>query len=49
MPNSTYLYVMVAGPYEVIQDYHGDIPMSYWVYPKDKKHANRSFTELRKL
>ena len=43
MPNSTYLYVMVAGPYEVIQDYHGDIPMSYWVYPKDKKHANRSF------
>ena len=43
LPNSTYLYVMVAGPFEVIQDYHGDIPMSYWVYPKDKKHADRSF------
>ena len=25
LPNSTYLYVMVAGPFEVIQDYHGDI------------------------
>ena len=43
LPNSTYLYVMVAGPFEVIQDYHGDIPMSYWVYPKDKKHAKHSF------
>ncbi len=43
LPNSTYLYVMVAGPFEVIQDYHGDIPMSYWVYPKDKEHAKRSF------
>ena len=43
LPNSTYLYVMVAGPFEVIQDYHGDIPMSYWVYPKDKEHAHRSF------
>jgi len=43
LPNSTYLYVMVAGPFEVIQDYHGDVPMSYWVYPKDKEHADRSF------
>jgi len=43
LPNSTYLYVMVAGPFEVIQDYHGDIPMSYWVYPQDKENAHRSF------
>ena len=43
LPNSSYLYVMVAGPFEVIQDYHGDVPMSYWVYPKDKEHADRSF------
>jgi len=43
LPNSTYLYVMVAGPFEVIEDYHGDIPMSYWIYPKDKKNALISF------
>ncbi len=43
LPNSTYLYVMVAGPFEVIQDYHGDIPIAYWVYPKDVPHAMRSF------
>ncbi len=43
LPNSTYLYVMVAGPFEVINDYHGNIPISYWVYPNDKKHAMRSF------
>ena len=35
LPNSTYLFVMVAGPFKVIKDYHRDIPMSYWVYPKD--------------
>ena len=34
---------MVAGPFEVIQDYYKDIPMSYWVYPKDKKNAHLSF------
>ena len=43
LPNSTYLYVMVAGPFEVVQDYHGDISMSYWVYPQDKENAHRSF------
>ena len=43
LPNSTYLFVMVAGPYTIIQDYHEDIPMSYWVYPQDVGDANRSF------
>lgn len=43
LPNSTYLYVMVAGPFEVINDYHGKTPISYWVYPKDKKNAMRTF------
>ena len=43
LPNSTYLYVMVAGPFKVIKDNHRDIPMNYWVYPKDFDNANRSF------
>ena len=43
LPNSTYLYVMVAGPFEVINDYHGKTPISYWVYPNDKENAMRSF------
>ena len=43
LPNSTYLYVMVAGPFKVIEDSHGDIPTNYWVYPKDVPHGMRSF------
>ena len=43
LPNSTYLYVMVAGPFEIINDFHGKIPISYWVYPNDKEDAMRSF------
>ncbi|MDP6500835.1 MAG: M1 family metallopeptidase [Candidatus Marinimicrobia bacterium] len=49
LPNSTYLYVMVAGPFEVIQDYHGDIPISYWVYPRDKQNAVRSFERTSEI
>ena len=42
-PHPTYLSVLVAGPYEVIEDFHGDIPVNYWVYPKDIEDAHRSF------
>lgn len=42
-PHPTYLSVLVAGPYEVIEDFHGDIPVNYWVYPKDVENAPRSF------
>ena len=42
-PHPTYLSVLVAGPYEVIEDFHGDIPVNYWVYPKDVEDADRSF------
>ena len=49
LPNSTYLYVMVAGPFEVIQDYHGEIPIAYWVYPKDVPHTMRSFERTSEI
>ena len=49
LPNSTYLYVMVAGPFKVIKDYHGDIPMSYWVYPKDVDNADLSFNRTPEI
>ncbi len=42
-PHPTYLSVLAAGPYEVIEDSHGDIPVRYWVYPKDVGDADRSF------
>ena len=42
-PHPTYLSVLVAGPYEVIEDFHGSVPVNYWVYPKDVEDADRSF------
>ena len=49
LPNSTYLYVMVAGPFEVINDFHGITPISYWVYPNDEKNAMRSFHKTSEI
>ena len=42
-PHPTYLSVFVAGPYEVLADSHGDLPVNYWVYPRDAADADRSF------
>jgi len=42
-PHATYLMMMAAGPYEVIEDSLGDLPINYWVYKKDVPHAKRSF------
>jgi aminopeptidase N len=39
----TYLSVLVAGPYTIIEDSLGDLPINYWVYEKDEDNALRSF------
>lgn len=43
LPHPTYLSVLAAGPYEVIEDSLGSLPINYWVYKKDAKDALRSF------
>ncbi len=47
-PHSTYLFVLVAGPYVEIKD-PGSPPISYWVYPKDTADAPRSFHRTREI
>ena len=42
-PQPTYLYVLVAGDYSVIEDRYGDLPLNYWVYPGDEADARLSF------
>ncbi|UCG27028.1 MAG: M1 family metallopeptidase [Bacteroidales bacterium] len=42
-PHSTYLSMLIAGSYEVIKDAFEDLPINYWVYPKDVDNALRSF------
>lgn len=48
-PHSAYLIVMIAGPYEVIKDSLGDLPVNYWVYKKDVPNAMRSFQKTPKM
>ena len=42
-PHPTYLFVVVAGPYVVIEDSLGNLPINYWVYEKAADDAMRSF------
>jgi len=44
-PHSTYLSVLMVGPYVEIEDKRGSVPLGYWVYPKDEKNAFRSFEQ----
>jgi len=48
-PHSTYLSMFVTGPYAVIQDSLGSLPINYWVYKKDKKNGLRSFHKTPKV
>lgn len=43
LPHSTYLFVLAAGPYVMLKDSLGALPINYWVYPSAVKDAMRSF------
>jgi len=43
LPQPTYLYAFAAGPYSVLEDEHGDLPLHYWVYPGDELVAEDAF------
>jgi aminopeptidase N len=47
--HSTYLFVLVAGPYQVLTDNLGMLPLGYWVYPKDVADAPRSFVKTPEI
>ena len=42
-PQPTYLYSFAAGPYSVLEDQHGELPLHYWVYPGDEAVGRRAF------
>ena len=43
LPHSTYLFMLAIGPFEVIQDSLGSLPVNYWVYKKDVENAKWIF------
>ncbi|GJQ21241.1 MAG: aminopeptidase [Bacteroidia bacterium] len=48
-PHSTYLSQLAAGPYVVLRDSLGSLPLSFWVYPRDIADAPRSFNRTREM
>ena len=49
LPHPTYLYVLVAGPYVVLEDSLGALPINYWVYPTAVADAPRSFARTPEI
>jgi len=43
LPHSTYLFMLAIGPFVVIEDSLGSLPVNYWVYEKDVKDAKWIF------
>jgi len=48
-PHSTYLFFLAAAPYVVVEDRLGNVPISYWVYPKHADRARRSFGQTPEM
>lgn len=42
-PHSTYLSMLAIGPFVVIEDSLGDLPINYWVYEQDEEVAREIF------
>ena len=45
----TYLYSFAAGPYSILYDAHGDLPVHYWVYPGDEAVALDAFSRTPEI
>ncbi len=49
LPHSTYLFMLAIGPFTVIEDSLGDLPVSYWVYPEDAEDARWIFAKTPRM
>jgi aminopeptidase N len=49
LPHSTYLFMLAIGPFTVIEDSLGDLPVSYWVYPEDEEDARWIFAKTPRM
>jgi aminopeptidase N len=48
-PHSTYLFMLAIGPYTVIEDSLGDLPVNYWVYPWAEENARWIFAKTPRM
>ncbi|MFG1691575.1 M1 family metallopeptidase, partial [Gemmatimonadota bacterium] len=49
LPHSTYLFMLAIGPFTVIEDSLGDLPVSYWVYPGAEEDARWIFEKTPRM
>ncbi len=49
LPHSTYLFMLAIGPFAVIEDSLGSLPITYWVYEKDVADAKWIFKETPEM
>jgi aminopeptidase N len=48
-PHPTYCVMLAAGPFEIVRDSLGALPVEYWVYAKDVPDAPRSFRKTPRM
>jgi aminopeptidase N len=48
-PHATYLMMLAIGPFAVIRDSLGDLPVSYWVYPDAVEDARWIFAKTPRM
>ncbi|MDA1113859.1 MAG: M1 family aminopeptidase [Planctomycetota bacterium] len=48
-PHATYLFMLAIGPFAVIKDAYGEIPVNYWVYPDAVEHAEWIFAKTPEM
>jgi aminopeptidase N len=48
-PHATYLFMLAIGPFTVIEDSLGSLPVNYWVYPRDAEDARWIFDKTPRM
>jgi aminopeptidase N len=43
LPHSTYLIFLAAAPYIIVRDSYRNLPVNYWVYPRDEAKARPTY------
>jgi aminopeptidase N len=49
LPHATYLIMLAIGPFTVIEDSLGSLPVNYWVYPADAEDARWIFAKTPRM
>ncbi|MGW8266515.1 MAG: M1 family metallopeptidase [Longimicrobiales bacterium] len=49
LPHATYLFMVAIGPFSVLKDSLGDLPVNYWVYPGAEENARRVFRKTPRM